>query len=213
MNFDLRHFAVAAAVVVALLAMASDQGVRAPISESTRSREELAALQPAAAVIMRWPARPRALAGALLEKYGAPDEIVASQLSWNGRRPWKKIVAFRDPVSFRRSDYLLQTVAYGKVPLDRWRELSAFGHGASYDPLTQELSARTEREQTNILALNLADEVIGGRRNAANARGFYDATLNLARNGKSSPYMTRLLFPPPMNLVPAHPKIKGEDGL
>ena len=212
MNFDLRRIAVAAAAVV-LLAATSDQGVRAPIPESTRSREDIGALESAANLIIRWPEKSRALAGMLLEKYGVPDEMVASQLSWNRRRPWKKIVVFRDSEEFGRSDHLLETVAYGKVPIDRWRELSALGRGASYDPLTQELSARTDREESNILALNLADEVIRGRRSASDARDVYDSTINLALYGKSSPYTSRLLFHPRGSIAPQYPGIKGEDGL
>lgn len=196
MKIGLRHSAfAAAAVVVLLLATASDQGVRAPTQESARSRESGAALPPAKRMISRWPEDSRALAGVLIEKYGAPDEEVASQLSWNDRGPWKTIVVFRDRAAFGRSAHLLETVAYGKAPFNRWRQLSAFGRGASYDPLTRELSARSDREETNILALNLADEILRGKRNAAGARAFYDSTFNLALFGKSSPYMSRLLFP------------------
>ena len=110
---------------------------------------------------------------------------------------------FRDPETPGRADNLLESVAYGKVPLDRWRDLTALGRGAVYDPVTQELSARSDREETNYLALNLADEVVRGRRSAAAARSFFDATLNLSLYGKSSPYMSRLLFRPRRRTPPA----------
>lgn len=150
----------------------------------------------AEAAIRSWPAPSRALAGAMLEKYGAPDEIVASQLGWNDRRPWTRIVAFRDPKTVGGADVLLQSVAYGRVPFTRWRALSAFGHGTAYDPVKQELDARTEGETANILALNLADEVARGRRTPEDARAFFDRTVSLSLSGKSSPYTTRLLFAP-----------------
>ena len=202
MNLDLRRGAFAAALLLLLLATASDRGVRPPVPEYPVSDGGRAALRSAAGVIIRWPEKSRDLAGLLLEKYGIPDEIVSSQLSWNDRRPWSKVVVFRDPEGAGRSNHLLESVAYGRVPLDRWREVAALGHVAAYDPVTQELSARTDAEATNYLALNLADEVIRGRRSAPAARAFYDSTLNLSRYGKSSPYMSRLLFRPRRRTLP-----------
>ena len=203
MNRDLRRGTVAAALLLLLLATASDRGVRAPVSGYyADSGGGIAALHSAARVIILWPEKSRDLAGVLLEKYGIPDEIVASQLSWNDRLPWTKIVVFRDPDPAGGPNHLLESVAYGKVALDRWRELTALGHGAAYDPVTQELSARTNAEATNYLALNLADEVIRGRRSASAARDFYDSAWSLSLYGKSSPYMSRLLFRPRRRALP-----------
>ncbi|MFI5348887.1 MAG: hypothetical protein ACHQ2Z_05040 [Elusimicrobiota bacterium] len=201
MNLDLRRGAAAAALLLLLLATASDQGVKVPAPERPVSGGGITAIHAAARVIVRWPETSRALAGVLLEKYGIPDEMVASQLSWNDRRPWTRIVVFRDADAAGGSNHLMESVAYGKVPFDRWRELSALGH-AAYDPVTEELSARTDAEETNYLALNLADEVIRGRRSAVAARYFYDSTLSLSYYGKSSPYMTRLLFSPRRRAAP-----------
>lgn len=197
MNLDLRRVAVAAALVVVLMATASDQGRRAPVP-----KPGISGLHAAANLIIHWPKESRALAGAMLEKYGAPDEALSSQLSWRDRRPWTKVVVFRDPDAGGRSAHLLEAVAYGEVHLDRWRELAALGRGAAYDPVTHELVARTDAEATNYLSLNLADEVIRGRRSAAEARDFYDAASNLSLYGKSSPYMTGLLFRPRGQTLP-----------
>ena len=202
MNLDLRHRTAATALVIVLLATASDQGQKAPIPEHAKSGAAAGSIRSAADMIARWPERPRALANMLLGKYGIPDEIVSSQLSWNDRLPWTKVVVFRDSASAGRSGHLLESVAYGKVPFDRWQDLTLLGRGAVYDPATQELSARTDGEGTNLLALNMADEVIQGRRSVADARRFYDATWNLSLNGKSSPYMSRLLFQPRSRTLP-----------
>jgi hypothetical protein len=202
MHLDLRRGAAATVLLLLLLATASDQGVRVPFSDDRNSGGWSAAIRSASSVIIRWPEAPRSLAGLMIKKYGKPDEMVSSQLSWNDRVPWTRIVVFRDPEAPGRADHLLQSVAYGKVALDRWRELTSIGRGAVYDPVTQELSARSDREETNYLALNLADEVVRGRRSASAARGFYDATLNLSLYGKSSPYMSRLLFRPGRPTLP-----------
>jgi hypothetical protein len=193
MRSGIHRFAAAGILAAVLLTMVSDQGGRAPAP----SRVAPAIPPSAEDVVGRWPERPRALARLLVEKYGAPDEIVASQLSWNDQGPWKKIVVFRDPDPAGRGDHLLQSVAYGAVPMDHtWRNLAAFGRGASYDPATRELTARTDSQETNYLALNLADEVMRGRRSARDAQDFYDAASHLSEAGKSSPYMRGLLFAP-----------------
>ncbi|HXT00729.1 MAG TPA: hypothetical protein VN915_08655 [Elusimicrobiota bacterium] len=185
------RFWIAVIAAVAMLAIISDQGVRAPVAPPGVSRR-------AAASIDDWPAKPRALARLMTQKYGRPNEAMASQVSWNGRGPWKKIVVFRDPDPAGRQDFLLQSVAYGAVPVDHhWRDLAAFGRGgAAYDPSSHELTARTDSQETNYLALNLADEVLRGRRSARDAQDFYDAASHLSAAGKSSPYMSGLLFAP-----------------
>lgn len=145
--------------------------------------------------VAAWPQRARLLTAAIVREYGAPDEILPAQLIWRRRHPWTMIAVFRDAQSPERPNNLLQTLAY-EVPLQRWRALSAFERGAAYDPVRRELAARTDSEETNLLALNLADEVIQGRRTAAEANDFYDRTLKLSYAGKSSSYMVRLMFSP-----------------
>jgi len=192
MRSGLARFTVAVIAAVAILALVSDQGSRAPVP-----RTAVSSAPAAEDLLSRWPEKPRALARLLVEKYGAPDQVLASQVSWNGRGPWKRIVVFRDPDPAGRSDHLLESVAYGAVPMDHhWKDLAAFGLGASYDPAARELTARTDSQETNYLALNLADEVLRGRRSARDARDFYDAAANLSSAGKSSPYMQGLLFVP-----------------
>lgn len=188
MRSGLARFTVAVVAAAAMLALVSDQGARAPVPPPGSSA--------AGTLIVHWPARPRALARLMIEKYGGPDEIVASQVSWSRRGPWRKIVVFRDPDPSGGQDHLLQSVAYGAVPVNGLSALGAFGRGASYDAAAHELSARTDSQETNYLALNLADEVVRGRRSVKDAQDFYDAASHLAAAGKGSPYMSGLMFEP-----------------
>ena len=147
----------------------------------------------AQSVIADWPVRSRALAESLLQEYGIPEESTPTRLTWKGRRPWSRISVDRDALDSAHPSGVLQTVAY-EVPLKRWRALGWFDRGVDYDPIKRELIARTDGEPTNYLALNLADEIVRGKRTAEEARAFYDETASLAASGKSSPYMKRLLF-------------------
>jgi hypothetical protein len=46
----------------------------------------------------------------------------------------------------------------------------------------------------NILALNLADEIVTDRRSVEDARDFYRETAQLSRSGKTSRYTEGFLF-------------------
>jgi hypothetical protein len=151
--------------------------------------------EPSGFVIADWPEHSRDLAQAIIQDYGPPDSVQPSQLSWEGHRPWKTIVVYRDALASGRPNGFQQSVAYD-VPVRKWRELGAFDRGVEYDPVAHELVAHTDSETANFLALNLADEVIRGRRTAADACDFYDKTLALSFAGKSSPYTRKLLFRP-----------------
>lgn len=194
----------------ALLAMMGLMTATAAFSERsdlTRARQHEKAkaqsdsLKAAQSVIDGWPERPRALAAALIQEHGAPDEIAKAQLTWRGRGAWALITVFRDAESAERPNRLLESVSY-EVAVRRWRTLNAFGRGVTYDPIRRELLARSDSEETNILALNLADEVIRARRTPADAAAFYDKTLKLSFSGKSSPYMRKLMFTPMASRFP-----------
>lgn len=142
-----------------------------------------------------WPNQAKDLAGSLLGEYGAPDETAEDRLSWINAAPWSRIVVYRDPQGPDQPAHLLQAVPY-RVPLKKWRSLSAFHRGAAYDPVREELVARTDREDTNFLALNLAEEVVRARRTGAEADAFFDKTVALSYSGKGSAYLRKLLFSP-----------------
>lgn len=166
--------------------LARDTGAAAERADDVRRTQD---------VIREWPRYAQDLAASIMQEYGAPDEIALSQLRWNDRKPYKRVVVFRDARSVDRPDGLLESVAY-EMPLRRASALEAFGHGVSYDPFLHELVSRAEDEPADRLALNLADEVIRERRSVAEAVAFYDKTMSLSFSGKLSPYMSGLLFEP-----------------
>ena len=149
-------------------------------------------------VVNRW-APPSAAAGRqLLEEYGTPDDVTPNQLTWNHRGPWKRTVVWnRKPVYLSPADLAVmkQTVDY---PLTRGEagELLAFSDCLEIDLSRGELSSRADREEINYLTLNLADEIVRGRKTVSEAQIAFMRQLQLAAAGKMTPYMTGLLFPP-----------------
>jgi hypothetical protein len=141
--------------------------------------------------ISRWPQAPRLLASLMLERYGPPDDVGENRVTWRLRGPWKRVrVDAEDPQS-----PLEQTVGYLVLP-EAEHALTAFGKGVSFEASRDELTARSEDESLNILALNLAHEVAERRRSVESAREFYDRTAARMDAGKDSRYLQKLLFRP-----------------
>ncbi|MGH7664009.1 MAG: hypothetical protein ACRENI_06915 [Gemmatimonadaceae bacterium] len=70
-----------------------------------------------------------------------------------------------------------------------------------------ELSAQCDVEAMNFLALNIAHDIITGRRTVSDARTFYATTAMAFKQGdRSSPCVTGLIFPTEPNAAdPDHP--------
>lgn len=187
MNTVIRKGRVAGLGLLALLvcATAAPQGAIAMPVETPES------------IVMRWPPRTRNAAGLLLEKYGTPDQFDRNALVWFNNGEWKRTVvrrtvARRDPAGKNR-DYLEQTVGY-LVPADKVADLKRFSPMIEVSTTAGELTFASESESKNRLALNLADEIVTGKRGVADARAFLLKTTRLAAAGRSSPYLDTLRF-------------------
>jgi hypothetical protein len=146
-------------------------------------------------LIAQWPPASRLAAGTMLEKYGAPDSATSNGLIWRRRGNWTRIEVYRDEHPAKRNG-ILESVVRCTVPVASWADLNALELGVSYEPIGEMLSSASESEADNILALNVAFDVIKGRRSVPDARKFYLKTTGLAMSGKSSLYMQGLRFEP-----------------
>ncbi|MDD5656223.1 MAG: hypothetical protein PHF00_03105 [Elusimicrobia bacterium] len=157
------------------------------------SRQAVAAVQPT----LYWPAPARSAVRLMLRRYGLPESWSYEGLVWRNRGPWARVV-----VSARPHSPLEQDVAY---PLDeaQARRLRRFPHGLEIDEARGLLGARSDREWLNVLALNLADDIVKGRRTPEEASGFFLKTASQTLAGKSSPYTEGLRFKTPGRRPPA----------
>lgn len=157
-----------------------------PAERSQLSRDE-----EARRVIASWPVVSLRTAEAIIEKYGPPDLAVSERLTWNNNGIWKMTSVYRNP--HLQEDILEQAISY-KVPREKLAALERLDVALRLSRDGKELSATSESEETNILALNLADEVVRGVKSPQEAREFYIKTVLLANAGKTSPYLRGLLF-------------------
>ena len=150
-------------------------------------------------LLASWPAKQRETAMMLISKYGEPTVAGDRMLVWYNTGPFVKTAVAKDeaPHNFPmpHTDYLTQTVKH-TVPADKLAALYEYDGSVWFHRTRGELSAQCDVEAMNFLALNLAHDVITGKRTAADAREFYAKTAMAFKQGdKSSPYVNGLIFP------------------
>lgn len=180
--------ALAAALLAAMSAACATVSLRSP-----ESRRDFAD-----SVIENWSSYSRLQAAKLMQTYGPPDQVKHAELVWNDKGVWRKIRVW-DITPYYDSDVgapnLEQTISYPVLPELRG-QLASLNGKLRVSTDGTELSARGASEESILLTLNLADEIVLGRRTPDEANRFYASTLELSLSGKSSPYMERLLFSP-----------------
>jgi hypothetical protein len=149
--------------------------------------------------IVEWPEESREAARLVLDRYGEPDEVTETLLTWHRPGPWKRIVASR---AFHRHEFpaphvdAVESVIDYRVPPDKCTALARFDGSVVVERTTGELSARCHDEQANFLALNLAHDIVTGAKSAEEARRYYAQEFLDHRRGQPTPYMERLRFTP-----------------
>lgn len=145
-------------------------------------------------LLQSWKAKPQDLARKLIAKYGPPQESTPQRMIWHHNGPWKQTVLLNEeiPHNFPKphTDMLEQTVEY-RVPPEKVDELTEFDGSVLVDRTRGQLSARCDSEEGNLLAINLANEIITGKRDVKGARQHYAEAI---LQKKHSEYKDGLLF-------------------
>jgi hypothetical protein len=219
-SIDRTFIAAAAALTAAVLAgsVTAAQAIEGPPpTEPATSSSTLQATNPQAStyqqrdpqsVIASWPQKTKSAAQALIEKYGPPDAVSDKMVSWNDKDQWSMVGVFRDAVSSSEptthQDFIVNKINYA-VPENKVGDLAHFDHSLVVDQARGTLAAQGDSEQHNILALNLANEIVTGKRSVASARSFQKKTLSESMAGRSSSYNESLMFKtsPSSEILPA----------
>jgi len=149
--------------------------------------------------IAAWPERPRLQARVMIGKYGAPQEVTADKLCWMKPGIYKRITLSKheDQHDFPKphTDFLEHTINY-KMPAGKADELSKYDGSCTFDRTRGELSARCDLESHNILTLNLAHDVITGKKTAEEARKAFGEIVGEEMLGNHPKYVEALQFEP-----------------
>ena len=156
--------------------------------------------QDARTMVNDWPETAKMAANNMMDKYGQPAESTPSMLVWYNTGPFKRTIVYREEVQhdfpMPHKDVLEQFINY-QVPADKFDELAMYDGSVIAERTKGELSARCDKEGANILALNLADDVVKDKRTVDDARQFYADAIMQMMEGQKPAYMERLQFSAP----------------
>ncbi len=150
-------------------------------------------------LIAEWPQKNKDAVKTLITKYGPPRDGCRSLLIWLNTGPFHKTIVINDEIEHNfpitHSDFLEQFL-YFKVPADKFDELAQFEGSVYADRTAGTLSARCDKEENNYLILNLAHEVITGKKTPQDARKAAADFARQAASGQKPEIMTKLMFQP-----------------
>lgn len=137
----------------------------------------------------------------LFQLYGMPDEVTGSRMTW-----FDKGLFFETTVSAEATphnfpvphfDTLSQSVYYpvGNV-VGKYDQLASFDGSISLHRTQGVITARHDSPALNLIALNLAHEIITGQRNWQQAREYFAQAAKAVRMGVNVPYAKGLIFRP-----------------
>lgn len=172
-------------------AAAAAAAAKAPAASSDRTAIDK--------LIADWPERPRLGAEQMLAKYGIPQESTTEKLIWHKQGPYKRITVTKSEdhhdFPLPHMDYMEHTIDY-KVPAEKADELMKFDGSVTFDKTRGEMSARCDLEGHNILTLNIAHDIVTGKKSAEEARVAFGKNVEDDMGGKYPPYTTGLQFEP-----------------
>jgi hypothetical protein len=123
-----------------------------------------------------WPQRTQRLGAQLVTKYGPPTEVAERQVTWYGNGPWKRTTLYKEEVAHNfanaHQDVLEQTVSY-RVPPEKIALIAQFNGSVVVNRTRGEISSTSDSEDTNFLALNVADDIAKGERDVERAQTYY----------------------------------------
>lgn len=153
-------------------------------------------------IITNWPEDQRDVAKDFLKEYGNPDEITPTLLIWYNQKRWKKIIVSKEGTPhnfpFPHLD-IAESVTMYRVPVDKNSDIVEFDGSVTIRRTQGEISARCHDEMANLLAINLANDIIHNKKTIEEARKAYVDIMVDYRAKKPTPYMDELQFPEQSN--------------
>ena len=144
-----------------------------------------------------WPEASRMAVEEITGKYGKPDAVTEEELIWMNKGVWKKICINKKETKhsfpIEHTDMMQTTISH-KVPTNKMDELGRFDGSVTFDRTQGTLSARCDKEGNNFLALNLAHDIIEGKKTVDQARKAYGDIVKEKMNGGDPAYMQKLTF-------------------
>lgn len=147
--------------------------------------------------VSNWPEASKMAVDEITAKYGKPDGITADELFWLKKGVWKKIciskMESKHSFPIEHTDMMQTSISYD-VPEDKMDDLGKFDGSVTFDRTQGTMSARCDKEGNNFLALNLANEIVLGKKTVVQARKAYGDIIKEKMKGGHPIYMEKLSF-------------------
>lgn len=144
-----------------------------------------------------WPKASKMAVQEITGKYGKPEGITPEELIWWNKGIWKKIcinkVEVKHSFPIEHTDMMQTSIMY-KVPEDKMDDLGKFDGSVTFDRTQGTMSARCDMEANNFLALNLANDIVVGKKTVEEARTAFGDIVKEKMNGGNPVYMQKLTF-------------------
>lgn len=144
-----------------------------------------------------WPKASMEAVMFMTKKYGPPAAMSKEMAVWGKTGPWKRTIVYAQEYvhefPMHHTDVMQQFIDY-KAPADKYDELAQYDGSVVVERTTGEISARCDKEEANFLALNLAHEIVTGKRKVKDARRMYGEQIMAMKAGKPAPYTEKFLF-------------------
>ncbi len=136
----------------------------------------------------------------MLSKYGTPTGVTADMLVWNNVKPFKRSIVYRETVDHSfpmpHKDVLEHFIDYKVTDAQKVEDLWNFDGSVMLERTKGEMSARCDKEEANILALNLADQIVQGKTSVTDARMEYGRQIMAMKEGSPKELTQKLVFTP-----------------
>jgi hypothetical protein len=147
-----------------------------------------------------WPEASKEAAKFMTDKYGPPAAMSKDMMVWGKTGPWKRTIVYAReyPHEFpmHHTDVMQQFIDY-KAPPELYDEIATYDGSVVPERTSGEISARCDKEGANFLALNLANDMVTGKRKVKEARQMYGEQIMAMKAGKPARYTEKLLFQAP----------------
>jgi hypothetical protein len=155
------------------------------------------ALARATSLTSGWPDSSIAAAKEMIEKYGDPQETTSDSLIWRNVAPFKEIIVHKEVYSHRfpllHQNSLEHVVDY-RAPIGKIDDVWRYNGSIVLNQTQGEMSSYAENEAMNVLALNLAHQVMAGKMSADAARITFGKETMSYLNGNKTAYTQVLNF-------------------
>jgi hypothetical protein len=144
-----------------------------------------------------WKAAPQKAAKEMVSKYGPPTEATAQSLVWQKPGTFKRIELINEEIEHNfpvpHKDCLRHIIEY-KVPPEKFSDLAQFDGSVIAERTAGELSARCDSEAHNLVALNLAYQVLTGTKSVDDARSAFAEIVMAEKRGDIQPIAQQMQF-------------------